>query len=270
VATLTITFGGLCLFVRRYVDPAGLYVFMPRTHRVHGEMHCPLLISDHPTSASNWLVTPYEGRDETLGTFGAPAPDPFAKLPPQMLRMSRYAALPVASSLYGMAPPTGCLLAKVRMPIDTEILRIGDVGQMAPPDDDPGPFTGEVTVELQVAGRLKIGGQEIHPNGNNFQVQLVNVPISHLKKPFRPVRQAEEAHHTNAYYSLLRDQSCPSTLRRPIKFGETTTHSGPFPDPEPCRLQAFSMPRVGIRWIDPLNCTIGMACDENDPLYPYC
>jgi hypothetical protein len=276
VAKLMITFGGLCFFVQRTKPPTGLYVFMPVTGAGHGEPHCPMLITED--SSGQWVVSPYDGYDETLGTFGTPKP--LKRLPDEMLRMSKYGGLPVEPTLF-RAPPGGAVAAKIRMPLNATPVVYGTPKRMIPPVGMPGKFAGQVTVELDVGSTLEIGGRTIQSVSGAYAVQLVNVPRSHLIKPRRHVVIDGRAHHLSAYYGLLKG-NWPIVTGDPVLYGENYVETTPDPDPEDCANKTIKtipkppMPKQVMRggmkgfWIEPLNCTIGLGCDEGHPDYPNC
>ncbi len=268
---LKIEFGGLCMFVEEKSDPAGLYVLMPAMGMGNDE-HCPMVLTyaANTPDRQDWLY-PFHHGTADLSMLRVTRPGAANRFT-GFLPVSKFANKTPVAAHWLTTAPGGSLAARVRLPLWQSVNPAGNSGaiklQNAVTPGDCAQYYGlaELTMELTDPNQtdIHIFGQLLDPRGSGVvKVTVVNVPFGYLKKPGM-YRHAADAQldHLRGYYGLLKGYAgTEPVLPTPVscyEVGEGTPESWPCPDVP----QHFTVP---TRYIDPLNCTVGFGCPEDDP-----
>jgi hypothetical protein len=256
MATLDVTFGGLCLFVQRAKDPGkGLFVLMPREQGHHGpDEHIPTLRVETPKiehRLSNKLVI-------TLGDLGSGHGAP--PIPSQLADVSGYAGKPVDALWLDTDPVQWgpCLAVRVEMPLGSVIDPIGDVAKMAVTYGKP-----RKTHKIGLVGQAKVRNIAIPDSGvtidnipispdrsGNLRIHLLNVTKKDLENPKRDKHEmCEVMLHFRAYYKLL-----SSTCVLPLNAPDLVVDE--YIDEQ--RVSTTAEPEE-VEGIDPYRCTVGFG-----------
>jgi len=192
-----------------------------------------------------------------------------------MLKILDYAKPHVIDKQYFTASiKTGSLAGRVRLPLGATKAfhpKADEHGPLKVPDGAGGhkpseeffgrvTFVFPITVVPRPAG-LDFGNVLALPNSDGvIKVRFANVRPSQLAQR-QSINVEQDAHleHLDTYYSLL-DGSCSNPKDCWILAGKPIT-DGISDKPEPpggCKVQSVD---IGVRWIDPIQCTIADGCE---------
>ena len=264
---LTITFGGLCLFVEKTRgDNVGLYVLMPRMNMA-GMVHCTTLIGYdgkkvvwHHLRDSENLLDLADAKAAVVKHDG-------------ILEMSNYGQARVDPACFTDTPP-GALALRIALPLGSAIAAFGDSTMLTVPQNGGAKdlqFAGQVNVTVDVPDgqSIKIGGVILPSvagaNGQEINVIIANATRNQLAKKKATAVKGRSAEHIAAYYNLLENPPV-----RPDILHAVGQAADPDPEPDTCPTEIdhpnhfvkgpFSS--VSIFFGDPANCTVGWGCQQ--------
>jgi hypothetical protein len=270
IHTVTIVFGGLCLFVKRG-DPSlppsqlGIYVLMPMT--MPDMQHCPLIElpsradgeSPHPTIRSlhddiKW------GDLATTGDAG--------HLPTRnMLAISTYGENTVEDRWLDEHERTEDPLAvRIRLPLWCDIVVASQTptGRLNTPGGGHCDAVGQITVSFTLSrpvnslpiGKLNLVGDE---NGN-LNLRLLNIPWSQYSgRQYRHSR-GEPVKHVDAYFSLLKKPVNPD--HRITVADDVNADCPEAPGYAACPTCVKNTGGPTVQFADPFNCSVGFGCPD--------
>jgi len=270
--TLTIEFGGLCLFVSRTTPDDGLFVLMPDM-TTDADSHCPMLLVPTPVKGQAVLYPMY-GEDINLAGLARflPSPPSTPLSLPWALDVTKYANARVADCWFTGKPQTP-LAARVKLPKAVVIQPAGDPAIIAvdPRGVNNPRFTvtghGRTQVTMNLVGfndtTLQIGPATLDATTPTLTVYLVNIQRCDIKtrKP-RPHFRGQRLTHQDCYYRLL--EPCPHGASGP-RFWVAAPPLNPEQSEcrplscvtEPILTEFVPPPTVHAEWVDTHDCTIG-------------
>ncbi|MDB4881579.1 MAG: hypothetical protein JWL95_345 [Gemmatimonadetes bacterium] len=269
---LTITFGGLCMFVQRSRPPVGLYVLMPK-FEVEGmpEMkHCQVMITQAQNDNPSIYVPLDRGFEDKRDLADSCRRTADA---PKTLEISKYTKRAVDPRCFDdeeLAPTS--LAWRIALPLGST-MRLPDtppalpISKLLVPDSSnnyvSGDFVGLVKVDVDVkdGDGITIAGERLTAQGGALGLSLMNVPRFELDQGRIGTVALQEPMHVKAYYSLLQDYD-PS-IGLPIVFAATMPGLPTMPHAN-CPERGEHAHADAGRGVDPNNCTIATGC----PVWP--
>lgn len=262
--TLTIEFGGLCMFVSRQ-NPDRLFALLPN-HTMMPPRHCPMLVV--PTGSDKAMLYSLKHSELDLGKLQSYISKPTGSYDlSETLQVSKYSGAKVDDKwLTGQLK--GMLVSRVKLPPGADLECAGDrvdigVEGMTEPVPVAGRVSATMTLEKFTKPTLDIGAAHIAVKDVPtvyITVYILNIRRCDLTRTAPRSHMKGDLVHGNIYYSLLEPYGIGAEGK------ELTVYEPPInPDDSPCEDKGCPSPSgepddftpPGDGWIDTHDCAIG-------------
>lgn len=270
--TLTIEFGGLCMFVRQDTNAAhSLYVLMP-TVSMSLNPHCPMLVVPQSGSGKKADLYSLDGWSIDLSPLrrynsdNTPTNDDFK----WALKVSDYTNKRVQSDWFVEIKDP--IAARIRLPLnvkvnhgDTVPITVVGAGSGNPPGDITANVAGRASVDITLENWdddvIQVGPAIIDMTAATTTVYVVNIQVCDLprRKPHSHSK-GDIIDHPMAYYTLLEGRPKGNKLKVGQDVSGDVDDSICIPEPCPGRHHVIRFDPPGPlhnRWIDTHDCAIG-------------
>lgn len=275
MTTLNITIGGLCMLVQN-TNPTGLWILMPNLADEPTMRHCAMLIVDHddPTTGGRRLYS-LAHQHVDLSSLRAPAGPVSFGPKPNLFEASKYAGnIPVDPAMFAASLPPD-LIARIRLPLGLKYETKGDKGNMFVMGFGNVETVGrvkisfkirdDVPVTIPVAGTRDTPVLFNPPLAANIDLTFINAPRPQVDFDQRIKHKGgDRLMHPMSYYALL-PGDCGTGKDCPEAFSTFDVGDADDPGYSYCPIEPEDLPPESIRFIDPINCSVGLGCPTSDP-----